>query len=404
MRIASVAPRPDELMVNGAATRTNAILGRLAERHEVRRFSQPRPYRLPEVRRMPHPRPYAGRTAALITELGHRAWPMAPLTTGIAAGATRPRELAELLRWAEVALVEFPWQYAHCARVAPPGLPLVLAAHNVEAHKFETYARALGVGRARAAPWLRFAEYVERRAYAHARLVLAVSECDRERLLERYGGDPDRVLVAANGADVKLLSPVTSERRAAARHTLGLEPGRPVALFIGAPAPPNFAALERVLAAARAREDVTFLIVGRVGGEPAREGNVVRTGELKDLRLAFDAADASLVPIDFGGGTKIKLIESMAAGLPVVAYEQSLGGLPLHHEEHLLVAPPDVAGLLAGLDRLLADRRLAGSLATAARKYVEHHLDWDSIAERIEAALLELVPARAAPLSAALLG
>ena len=60
---------------------------------------------------------------------------------GVALRCTRPKTLRQLLDWADVTLVEFPWQVAHVARLEPTG-PIVLASHNVEVQKFASYADA----------------------------------------------------------------------------------------------------------------------------------------------------------------------------------------------------------------------------------------------------------------------
>jgi glycosyltransferase involved in cell wall biosynthesis len=404
MRIADVCPRAFQLMQNGMRARVEGILNRLAERHEVRLFTQPRFGQLAAARALPPPGPYTNPAAALICELGQAAWPGGPVLAGAALRVTRPRGLTALLDWADVALVEFPWQFDRCARVAPPGLPLVLAGHNDEVEKFRSYARGLGV-RVMDRPWLRYIERMERRAFERAALVLAVSEPDRQSLLARYGGDPSRVLVASNGADVELLTPAGPERRAAARWAFGL-PDRPVALYIAAPTRTNMLGLEWVRKLAALTDRFTFLVVGRAGDPTQSEGNLVYTGEVEELPLCFDAADLSLVPIEFGGGTQLKLVESMAAGLPVVAFEEMLHGLGLRAGEHLLVSQPSTDSLLAAMDRLLADRALAERLGAAARRFAEEHLDWGPIATRVEEALLELVAPderlpTAAPLSAA---
>ena len=403
MRIAEVSPRANQLIEAGMTARIHGILGPLEERHEVRAFTQPRFKYLGAARAHPPPRPHTNTVAALICELSEAAWPGAPLLAGAALRATRPSGLKELLDWADVALVEFPWQFDYCSQVARPELPLVLATHNHELEKFRSYARGLGV-RVMDGPWLRYVERMERSAFERAQLVIAVSESDRDSLLARYGGEPDRVLVAPNGADVELLTPSDPERRATARRAFGL-PERPVVLYIAAPTRTNVLGLEWVRRLARLTDRFTFLVVGRVANPELSEGNLVCTGHVDDLPSCFDAADISLVPIEFGGGTKVKLVESLAAGLPIVAFEKALEGLDLRDGEHLLVSRPSTHELLAALHRLADDPELAAHLGGAARRFAEDHLDWRPISARVEEALVDLSAAgpaaRAAPQFAA---
>jgi len=63
-----------------------------------------------------------------------------------------------------------------------------------------------------------------------------------------------------------------------------------------------------------------------------------------------------------GGGTKVKLFECMAAGLPTVAFEEAIRGISVIPGEHLLVAGKDERRLLDALDTLATDVRLARSV------------------------------------------
>jgi glycosyltransferase involved in cell wall biosynthesis len=387
VRVLDVSPRVVSLRVGGSQARIANLMARLAERHELRSFAQPRLHEL----RAGAPGEHVNRSvpAALFTELGERTWPSAPILCGAALRLGGTRALRELMCWADVAIVEFPWQFAACARAAD-GCRVVLATHNVEADKFDSYARAAGARLTRG-PWLRYVERVEREAVRRADLVLAVSQADADGLTARYGADPARTVLVPNGADTDALTPAEPERRTAARRSLGLQADRPVALYAGADVTPNRRGLEWVRALAKRTDRFTFLVVGAVGGRPRREGNMVVTGWIRDFGVALDAADVSLCPIEFGGGTKVKLIESLAAGLPIVAFAAATKGTVLRDGEELLVVPPSLDGLEAALDRIARDGTLASRLGAAARRHAEEHHDWNAIAARLERALVELV-------------
>lgn len=390
MRIASVSPRMTTTRVGGSQARIGSILGHLARRHEVRQYSQPRLHEL----RMTLPEGAFERLnrsvpAALLTELGERSWPTAPILSGAALRLTIRGRLHRILHWAEVTIVEFPWQFAECA-AATNGSPIVLSTHNVEVEKFEGFAQGAGA-RVTRRPWLDYVMRMERAAIERADLVVAVSEPDRQGLVDRYGADPDRVVVAPNGADVDSLRPADQARRAAARRELGVPEGRPVVVFAGMDVTPNRRGLDWVRALAEASDRFTFVVAGPVGGRPRRERNLVVTGRLPEIAPAFAAADLSICPIQFGGGTKIKLMESLAAGLPAVAFAESIQGTALVDGEHLLLAPKSVEGLLAALERLAGDPDEAARIGAAARRHAEEHHDWRRSARIVEDAVAGLV-------------
>lgn len=404
MHIADVSPRIVNPVVFGSSVRTGALLERLGERHEVRCLAQGRAGTPPGTTQITagwSEERLTGFGGRFLTEAGIRAWPAAPIPAGAALRLAGRARLRDVLAWADVALVEFPWQFAACRRAAPPGLPIVLNSMNVEADKFASYARATDVGRIRAWPWLRAVAAIERAAVRDAALVFAVSPDDRRRFVERYDADPDRIVVIANGADVERHRPANPARRAHARRVLGL-PERPTAAFVGSSAPPNRVALGWVRELARDCPDVTFVIAGDVC-PPSREANVVALGVVEDAAPVFAAADASLCPIEHGGGTKIKLLESLAAGLPTVAFAEALRGTDAQPGEHVIVTEKDAGALSAAVQRVLGDPLLAARLGAAARRLAIERYSWDAIALRLHAALEGLAagPAVAADMAAA---
>jgi len=395
MRILDVSPRIANPPARGSSVRTANLLAGLAHHHEVRQLSQARMRRggdpesargLLQVTPSYSELRVAPPLATLATELGARSWVRAPVLSG--TGLRRSRALRRLVAWADIVLVEFPWQLGACRRLRPRG-PLVLAAHNVEAPKFADYARAAGSPTTTGA-WLRAIEGIERRAARAADLVLAVSDPDRAELIHRYGLEPGRVATVPNGADTTRYRPATDACRRAARAALGL-PDRPTVLFAAADVPPNRAGLEWVRRIAALAPQLTFLVTGTIA--PRGSDGIVATGLLDDFGQALAAADCAVCPIEFGGGTKIKLLEGLAAGLPTVAFAEALHGLDI--DDQVIVAPKSERGLLAAVERALSPA-VAPGLSARGREWVAANHDWRVIAARLEERLLELAGQTAA--------
>src|SRR5207253_11462725 len=110
---------------------------------------------------------YSSPSAWLALQPGKRAFLRAPVLSGVGLHLSRPRSLSRLLRWADVALVEWPWQFEHCRRKSPEGR-FVLACHNVECLKFASWAEA--AGRSPSGGWLRYIERSEANAARRADL------------------------------------------------------------------------------------------------------------------------------------------------------------------------------------------------------------------------------------------
>jgi len=104
------------------------------------------------------------------------------------------------------------------------------------------------------------------------------------------------------------------------------------------------------------------------------------TGTVADVRPYLERAAISVVPLRIGGGTRLKIYEMMAMGVPVVSTAIGAEGLPIRHGEHLLIA--DTADeQVSAVSALLMDAAGADLLAVNALRHVQEHCSWDAVAE-----------------------
>lgn len=204
---------------------------------------------------------------------------------------------------------------------------------------------------------------------------VTVSEPDRRLLL---AANPNlKVDVVPNGVDTRTLQPLPE----------GGDP--PTLLFVGTMdyAPNRDAALllvERILPLVRRTVPEARAYI--VGANPPPEleryrGNGVEvTGRVAELEPYYRAAAATVVPLRAGGGTRLKILESMAFGRPVVSTCVGCEGLDVVNGEHLLVAD-EVERFAEHTVRLLRNAGLRHRLAGNARRLVETKYDWDGISE-----------------------
>jgi glycosyltransferase involved in cell wall biosynthesis len=102
-----------------------------------------------------------------------------------------------------------------------------------------------------------------------------------------------------------------------------------------------------------------------------------------------------VAPIRQGGGTRLKILEAMALGTPVVATAKGAEGLDVVDGEHLLLAD-DPERFAAAVLRLLADQALAARLAANARQSVQQRYEWEAIGRRFVALVEDVVQQREA--------
>ncbi len=143
--------------------------------------------------------------------------------------------------------------------------------------------------------------------------------------------------------------------------------------------------------------NIEFWIVGR---EPGREllslnhDGVHVTGRVEDVIPYYQLSDICVVPLRAGGGTRLKILEAMALGRPVVSTTIGCEGLDVVDGEHLLIAdtPEQFAEITV---RLLTDPSLYQHITDHARHLVETYYDWDKIACKLMDVYADVVGQRA---------
>jgi glycosyltransferase involved in cell wall biosynthesis len=118
------------------------------------------------------------------------------------------------------------------------------------------------------------------------------------------------------------------------------------------------------------------------------DASVEIAGFIPDLRAAMDAVGAMAAPLRLGSGVRNKVIEAMAAGVPVVTTTRGAEGLSVAHDRELLIGD-GAESFAAQLVRVLGDRDLQKRLSAAGRDLVAREHDNDRLAARLEDALAE---------------
>ena len=140
-----------------------------------------------------------------------------------------------------------------------------------------------------------------------------------------------------------------------------------------------------------ARPEACLDLVGRGSddfvadlGDPGawlRRG-VTAHGYVDDLGPLFRGCRAFAAPLSEGGGIKIKVLEAMARGVPVVTTPVGAEGIAGADSTAILVVPPD-PGFADALLRVAGDDELARNLAEGGRRLMEERFGWEAITEQL---------------------
>jgi len=136
------------------------------------------------------------------------------------------------------------------------------------------------------------------------------------------------------------------------------------------------------------RPQVKLYMCGSLEGVPVHElptyPNAMHVGHVSDIRKRVTESWLSIVPERLGGGTRIKIFESMALGTPVVATPQASLGLEARDGQNMLIgsSAEDFANKVV---RLLSDPTLRQTLSQNGRKLIEEKYDWEVIGQQLDA-------------------
>jgi len=278
----------------------------------------------------------------------------------------------------DLVLIEY-WQLQRMAEYFPEERT-VLITHDVDMlvnRRSTLLERNLVKKVQRLRSWL-LEQKEEIRAYRSFRRILALTERDRDAV-RKIAGDGAEVDVLPFGLDVQ-----------AGPEAAGGRNGREV-LFMGAMnASFNQDALDFFIRFLYPHldsiEGLSFTIVG--GELPAdlayfeKIADVEVVGRVEDVRPYLARAACLVVPLRFGGGLRIRILEAMSAGLPVVCSSVAIAGMPFTAGEDYLAAekPEEYASRIR---TLAEDPESAARLADNARKKVRDLYGVDNQVKRI---------------------
>jgi glycosyltransferase involved in cell wall biosynthesis len=289
------------------------------------------------------------------------------------AAKVRSLEFARLIsegRWSTVqAELPFVASAALAARI-----PLVLDAHNIEADVLATLGRTDG----RPLHRLRWrwesakTERLERRVMTAAAAVCTTSDADAAAA-ERLGSR--RTVVVPNGVDcasVRYGPPADTVELLYVGH-FGYRPNVLAAIELVDEVLPRVQALV---------PDARILLVGR---EPTPEllsragESVTIAADVPEVLPFLQRSRALVVPLRAGGGTRLKVLEALAAGVPVVSTPFGVAGLGVRDDREVLLGE-SAADLAAQCVRVLTEDELAAALSSQGRALAERDYDWSVVA------------------------
>lgn len=375
---------------HGGKIRAWEVLSRLASRgveidvwYPASNDQAPPPREIPGLRWNSYPsRLQSGRARKLV----HLAGGL-PLSVRAVFDRRSSRAVASAAHEYDAVVLEQAYQGPWVGAL-PEDVAVAVMAHNIEHHLLAQVAKREHSRLLRLVYRLDARKFrrVERRLFNRANLICVVSEEDL-RLLSELGGDPGaRVTVRPNGVDLDGFAFVPPRpgpgRRLVLTGSLGYTPNCDAAIWIRDEILPLI------------RQEVPDAEIAVVGSQcpralmdlddPGTGFNVI--GYVDEVLPYLREADVFLMPLRIGGGTRLKALQAMAAGIPIVSTAQGVEGIPLTGGLDVSLGESAV-DIAAACVRLLEDGESRLEQAVHARRLAASGYGWEAIVRDIHADL-----------------
>ena len=218
---------------------------------------------------------------------------------------------------------------------------------------------------------------------------LVVSNEDGETLLALAPNC--KTTVVANGVDTEFFTP-------------RVDPGGKSLLFVGGlDWYPNGQAMEYFFSEIwpdliRREPGISATVVGRnppkwLSQLGVADPRVKVTGFVNDVRSYFREATLYVCPITSGGGTRLKILDALAMGMPLVGTTFACSGISLEGDRHVLLADSP-QGFADQVIRALTDPALRARLANEGRDHVSRNFSWSTIGDNLHKAYFNAAATR----------
>jgi polysaccharide biosynthesis protein PslH len=226
----------------------------------------------------------------------------------------------------------------------------------------------------------------EKQFYPKQDLAVVMSQEDYAMIQRRCPELPLELI--ANGADLEYFCPTPNESDNRA--------GKSLIYFGHFGYPPNAAAMvyfcREIFPHIRRRvPDAQIFVIGKSPPDEIRNCDGVQVlGFVPDIRLYAAQADVMVAPLLSGGGTRLKILEAMGMGKPVVSTTIGAEGIHYTHGQDILIAD-DPQVFADEVVKLLEDPAMRSRIGKAGRSLVEREYDWAVLTDQFEAALRRIV-------------
>jgi glycosyltransferase involved in cell wall biosynthesis len=251
-------------------------------------------------------------------------------------------------------------------------IPVCLVEHNVETFQVPETTIISKRGR-------RIVKAIEKLVCKFSDRIIVITKEDKKRL-EKLGIQNKKVRIIPHGIDLDSFKNASGSK---IRKKFKLK--FPTLVFHGVYSyKPNYDAVKTIAEKILPKLEgmgikAKVLAVGDFPPVDINHPDIIFTGVVKNLSDYIDAADIAIVPIQAGGGMRMKILEYFAAKKPVISTKKGAEGIPVKNGKEIILA--DIEDFPAEIIRLMKSKTLREELAKNAFKFVQEY-DWKKICKK----------------------
>lgn len=297
-------------------------------------------------------------------------------------------KLYNLLKQNHIDIIQISFPYGFlatklCLWRLKKEIPVIYDAHNVERYMAKQISRPersslVSFFLALCVPileWLvvKLADYI-----------ISVSDNDRLDFINEYTLNESRVKVIPSGTTIRNRGKICN--KVILKEEIGIS-NKKVILFHGTYSyPPNREAFDLIIdyiaPKVKTADDVIFLLAGN--GAPAFEKDNVRSlGFVNDIGALLCIADIAIVPLKRGAGTKLKILDYLGAGLPIVTTKKGAEGIDIRNDEDAVILDDVNEEFIEAILSLIDNEEQCHILGQNGQKLAKEKYDWEKIGESL---------------------
>jgi len=252
------------------------------------------------------------------------------------------------------------------------GRPVILVEHNVESFQLPKITSLSSKGK-------KIVKTIEKFVCKFSDGIIEMCKEEAKRL-EKLGIKRDKIYIIPHGVNLKLYKNIKSEK---IRKRYGLK--FPTLVFHGVYSyKPNYDAIkvisEKILPSLKKKGvSAKLLAIGDFPPKNIENPNVFFTGSVKILPEYINAADIGVVPLESGGGMRMKILEYFAAKIPVISTKRGAEGIGAKNGEEIIITRID--DFPNQIIKLIKSKKLRKKMTKNAFNYAQNY-DWKKICQQ----------------------